>query len=732
VWGGVRYVGLYSGVDLELMGENGQVVPRLVAHPGADLSMVRLRVEGAEAVELLPGGEALRLATGVGEFTLPLLMVEGGEGWRRPSVVARATARQAFEVAAPFASLNSPPQSAIQDQQSSNLLYATFLGGSSYDWGEGIAVDSSGAAYVTGNTQSFDFPITPGAYDLTYGGGLDAFVVKLNPSGGGLAYATFLGGWAYDYGADIAVDSNGAAYITGITNSDDFPITLGAYDTTYNGGYSDAFVVKLDPSGGLIYGTFLGGNSVDSSYSIVVDSNGAAYVAGYTDSFNFPTTLGAYDRTYHGNGDAFIVKLNPSGGGLAYATFLGSGNWDYGHDIAVDSSGAAYITGSTSSPDFPTTPGAYDSTYNSGYSDAFIVKLEPSGGGLAYATFLGGSGDDRGYGIAVDSSGVAYVTGNTSSSDFPTTPGAYDRTYGGGICSSGGYTYPCPDAFVVKLNLSDSSISYSTFLGGSNRDEVSGIAIDSSGNAYLTGQTNSSDFPTTLGAFDTTYGGGTCGSGTYTYPCFDAFVVKMNPTGTTLLYSSFLGGSAGDGGNGIAVDSSGNAYVTGGTWSSDFPTTPGAYDPTFNGYDEAFVAKLNFLPNLSCSTKQANIPKVMPGQPVTYTLTLYNCGSADALQAWVTDALPISLTYQAGSLWASMGTYGEAGGIITWTGSLAAGISATIRFSAVISPALSPADTLAIINAALVDDGWHAPFRPTAVVFINPRQVYLPLILRNR
>jgi|GEM_PF-2677684 len=552
VWSGARYKDLYSGIDLEITGEGGQLVQRLVAKPGADLSTVRLRVEGADAVALLPGGEGLRLTTAVGEFTLPLLRVEGSEGWSRPSVVVQAVAEQAFEVAAPFASLNP-------NLQSSGLLYATFLGGSKRDWGWDIAVDSLGNAYVTGWTESFDFPAVPGAYDPTYNGNEDVFVVKLNTYRGELAYATFLGGSGWDGGRGIAVDSSGAAYVTGSTESSDFPTTPGAYDRTHNGS-SDAFVVKLNPSGSaLTYATFLGGNNGDMGYDIAVDSSGAAYIVGATWSSDFPTFIGP-DLTHNGPTDGFVAKLNPSGTGLIYAGFVGGSGWDSCEGIALDAATNAYVTGITG------LGGHYPS-----HNDAFIAKVKADGTAFLYNIPLGGSNYDKGNDIAVDSSGAAYVIGETWSSDFPTTPGAFDTTYNGGR-----------DAFVAKLNPSGNGLTYATFLGGGGDDAGLGIAVDLSGAAYVTGLTHSFDFPTTLGAFNHNYNGRG-----------DAFVAKLDPFMGRLVYASFLGGSDTDEGFGIAVDSKGAVYVTGNTFSSDFPTTPGAFDTTFNGgYYDTFVMKL--------------------------------------------------------------------------------------------------------------------------------------------
>ncbi|GBC85042.1 hypothetical protein HRbin11_01483 [bacterium HR11] len=586
VWRGVRYRGLYPGVDLEVRGEGGRWKWRLVCRGGdcgKRLKSVGLRVEGAE-VEAV-GREGVRLATGVGTFTVPLLEAAGAQEPPAPR-------RQGDGVVmTPFVSRGFGREAAGDVQPASgSLLYATFLGGSSHDYSYGLAVDGVGAAYVTGLTVSPDFPTTPGAYDTTFNGLTDVFVAKLNPAGQGnadLAYATFLGGIGVDQGWGIAVDGVGAAYVVGYTESSDFPTTPGAYDTSHNGG-GDVFVVKLNASGsGLAYATFLGGALYDEGRSLAVDGNGAAYVTGLTGSSGFPTTPGAYDTSHNGNMDVFVVKLNPAGQGnadLAYATFLGGSSWDEGWGIAVDGVGAAYVTGLTGSSDFPTTPGAYDTSPNGG-DDVFVVKLNPAGQGnadLAYATFLGGSSGDEGLGLAVDGSGAAYVTGLTGSSDFPTTPGAYDTTFNG-----------LTDVFVVKLNPAgqgNADLAYATFLGGSSGDEGHGIAVDGNGAAYVTGLTGSSGFPTTPGAYDTTFNGLT-----------DVFVVKLNPAGqgnADLAYATFLGGGANDQGYGIAVDGNGAAYVTGPTGSSDFPTTPGAYDTSPNGSWDAFVVKLSTLPTL--------------------------------------------------------------------------------------------------------------------------------------
>jgi len=323
VWGGVRYVDLYPGIDLEIANENGQwhwqmatrdASPLALVGRGAGSEGVRLQVEGVDAIAL--DGDRLRLTTGVGEFSLPLLQVADAT-LTHPIITGN-------QVALPFTSASPNLQSPILNPQSgvSDLPYATFLGGSSDDSGLGITLDGSGMAYVTGYTLSSNFPTTPGTFDTTYNGGYDVFVVKLNAAGSALAYATFLGGSNDDSGSGIAVDGSGAAYVTGQTRSSDFPTSPGAFDTNFNGG-NDAFVVKLSAAGSaLAYATFLGGSSDDQAWGIAVDGSGAAYVTGNTGS-DFPTTPGAFDTTYNGgNWDAFVVKLNAAGSALAYATFL--------------------------------------------------------------------------------------------------------------------------------------------------------------------------------------------------------------------------------------------------------------------------------------------------------------------------------------------------------------------------------------------------------------------------
>jgi hypothetical protein len=407
------------------------------------------------------------------------------------------------------------------------------------------------------------------AIQTASGGNGDAFVTKLNPAGSAQVYSTYLGGSGLDQGYGIAVDSSGSAYVTGLTGSPDFPTTSGAFQTAL-GGSGDAFVTKLDPDGTtLVYSTYLGGRDFDSGYGIAVDSSGSAYVTGDTSSSEFPTAS-AFQSALGGSGDAFVTKLDSMGSTLLFSTYLGGSNLEHGAGIAVDSSGSAYVTGRTFSADFPTTSGAFQ-TALAGRGNAFVTSLDSTGSTLVYSTYLGGSTEDEGYGIAVDSSGSAYVTGLTVSTNFPTTAGAFQTTPAGGT-----------DAFVTKLNPSGSGLVYSSCLGGNSTDEGFGIAVDLSGSAYVTGLTGSPNFPTTAGASQTTFGGGD----------FDVFMTRLNPAGSALVHSTYLGGSSTDKGLGIGVDSAGLAYVTGFTSSTDFPTTSGALQTTFGNGGDAFVASI--------------------------------------------------------------------------------------------------------------------------------------------
>jgi Beta-propeller repeat len=345
---------------------------------------------------------------------------------------------------------------------------------------------------------------------------------------------------------------------------------VGAYDPTKS--------LVIDPV--LSYSTYLGGSGNDQAFGIAVDGAGNAYITGTTTSANFPTQ-NPLQPAKDGTQVAFVTKLNAAGTAPVYSTYLGRGNYFIGNSIAIDAAGNAYITGFDSSA-FPTTPGAFQPVSGGGQYDAFVAKINSTGSALVYSTYLGGSNSDEAYGIAVDASGDAYVTGETSSSNFPTTPGAVQAA---DPATPMGQALPAgeEEGFVTELNPTGTALVYSSYLGGNNVTTLgNAIAVDGAGNAYVTGQTGSTTFLTTAGAFQTARGTG-----------YDAFVTKLNSTGSAFVYSTYLGGSSMNEAYGIAVDGSGNAYVTGTTTSSDFPTTPGAFQTVFISGGDAFVTKLN-------------------------------------------------------------------------------------------------------------------------------------------
>ena len=560
-YGRIEYQGVYPGIDLVWYGNQRQLEYDFVVAPGADPNQIQVAYEGVESVGVEAGGK-LVLRTALGEVWQQAPRVYQEIGGRRVEVAARYALAARNRVRFQLAKYDRKRELRIDPLV---LVYSTYLGGSSNDEGYGIAVDGMGSAYVTGATLSTNFP-TQSPYQTAYQGvQFLTFVTKLTPAGNALVYSTYVGGSNNDFGSGIAVDGAGSAYVTGYTGSNDFP-TQSPYQAEHQGGDYDAFVTKLTPAGNaLAYSTYLGGNGRDEGHGIAVDTAGSAYVTGETQSTNFPTQS-PYQATNQRGSDAFVTKLTPAGKALSYSTYLGGSGDDYAYGIAVDAAGSAYVTGETQSANFPT-QSPYQATFQQGIRDAFVTKLTPAGTALVYSTYLGGSGPDAGYGIAVDGAGSAYVTGYTGSTNFPTRS-PYLATHGG-----------IEDAFVTKLTPAGNALIYSTYLGGMSHDWGCGIAVDGAGSAYVTGYTASPDFPT-QSPYQATYGGSE-----------DAFATKLTPAGNALVYSTYLGGSGEDWGEGIAVDGAGSAYVTGSTQSTNFPTQS-PYQGTNQGYDDAFVTKL--------------------------------------------------------------------------------------------------------------------------------------------
>jgi len=437
------------------------------------------------------------------------------------------------------------------------IAWGSYLGGSGRDEGNAVAVDTQGNFFVTGYTCSADFPAFAGM-DRTISGTQDAFVAKFTAAGL-LAWATYFGGSGGETGYGVAVDSSGDCYVTGLTGSSDLA-TPGGLGTSY-GGNVNGFVAKLASSGELMWARYIEGDSYTVGARIAIDRLNNCYVTGLTNSSTFPTPWG-FNTELSGGLDAFVAKYAPSGR-LMWASYLGGGNDDAGKGIACDPAGNCYITGFTCSTDFPVSE-QFGAPLN-GTVDAFVAKVT-SGGSLAWAYYIGGSDTDMGEAIATDTSGNCYAVGVTRSSDFPTVNGP-DLTYNGGEY----------DAFAAKLT-SSGQVVWAGYIGGSSGEEGRGVAVDVSGNCYVTGYTQSADFPA-FGGLDLTLGGAS-----------DAFVAAVTPEGQ-FKWISYLGGGGNDGGQDIAVNAPGSAYMTGYTRSTDFPTVRD-FGTVYGGSDDAFAASI--------------------------------------------------------------------------------------------------------------------------------------------
>ncbi len=600
----VKYQGVYPGVDVVFYGNGRQLEYDFVVAPAIDPSHITLGAQGADALAVDASGDlVLQVLGGAMRLRKPFIYqeVNGVRQQVGGGYVLKGEHQFGFQVAAYDAS-----QPLIIDPV---LEYSTYFGGSGADYGYGIAVDAAGSVYLTGATNSTDFPLVNPAQPDFGGGGVncpsdmtpyrlcyDAFVTKLNPLGSALVYSTYLGLPGDDEGRGIAVDAAGNAYMTGY-------ISLNSESLPDYYIYEYVLVVKLDATGAFSYVAWFG-NEGSVGNGIAVDSAGRAYVTGEAHGRDFPTTPGAIQPTEGELIDGFVSVLDPTGSFLAYSTYLG-GSGEYcdvcysvGYGIAVDNAGMIYVTGQAA-PSFPTTPNAYQSAF-AGVWNAFVAKIDPSqsgAAGLVYATYLGGEGNEFGKAIALDAAGKVYVTGSTQSDDFPTTPGAFDRTCGtDGICNATdnmvcdpvppGHPDVChldskADVFVAKMDLSRSgaaSLAFATYIGGSGKDRGSSIAVDAAGNAYVTGSTVSPDFPMTS-PLQAIFGGN-----------LDAFVLKLNAAGSGLDYSTYMGGGGDDEGYAIAVDSTGNAHVTGYTGSQAFPVA-NPLQPRAGSW-EAFIAKI--------------------------------------------------------------------------------------------------------------------------------------------
>ena len=707
-YGRVKYEGVYPGIDVVFYGNQGKLEYDFLVAPGADPEAIQLKIAGARKMRLNSRGSVvLSVAASEVELQKPRIyqMIDGKRRLIEGRYVVAADHRVRFSVA--HYDRSKP---LVLDPV---LNYSTYLGGSGEDTGHAIAVDGAGNAFVAGQTLSADFP---GAANNCAGA---SFVAELDPTGTNLLYATYLAGSTTGSGENafgIAVDPSGKVYVTGVTFATDFPTTsanalnAGPLASNDNG---TAYLTKLDPTvsgpSGLIYSTYIGGTGGDHANSVAVDAVGNAYVVGLTDSPDFPTNNPFQSALSNTSGNAFLTRIDTTqlqDASLIYSTYLGGnganagvvlGYGDEGFGVAADSSGNAYVVGTTTSTDstFTTSATAYQSAPPANTAaSVFVSRIDTTQVGpasLIYSTYLAGSIADLGFAIALGPNNVAYVTGTTSSTDYPfpgATTGAFDTSGSG----SG-------KAFITLVDTTQSGLSsvpYSTYLGGTGGpyggDSGYAIKVDASGNAYVAGTTFSTDFAgagtlKTLGAFRPTL----------LNPNGEAFIAKLHPAGSgqgDLLYATYFGGSTGmtqDSIYGIAIDSASppNAYITGETSSTDLPVSASAFQTTLNetggsGIVDAFVAKLTLIPTLAIAPASPDFgvqPVGATSVPQTVTVTNNNNVTVNFGSIAITGTNSADFAKATDTCTPSVAAGAQCSVSVTFTPSVAAAEAATLVFT---------------------------------------------------
>lgn len=586
------YNQLYPGIDLVFYGNQKSLEYDLVIAPNTNPSLVKIQFQGLKSTSQ----EAIKISS-QGDL---LINIEGETICQHKPVIYQEIAGNKHFIDGSYKKYDDKTIGFSVGQYDRNqqlvidpeISFSTYLGGRLTDQANAITVDSSGNIYIVGSTSSTNFP-TSKPLQQTLGGPFDVFVAKINPNGTSLIYSTYFGGSSVDQGFDIAVDSSGNAYIVGATISSNFP-TKSALQAQKGGGTFDGFITKLNPAGNdIVYSTYLGGNDDDQAFALDINSLGNAFIVGSTSSRNFP---GVQNSVVGGSSDGFVIQLSSKGNEVVYSRLLGGGDEDECASIVVDSNNNAYITGDTFSNNFPTLE-PIQSTLG-GAQDAFITKLNTSGG-LIYSTYLGGTNNDEGVDITLDSSNNAYITGSTASNDFP-TKSAFQKNIGGGV-----------DTFITKVDAKGASLVYSTYLGGKLDDNAAAIGIDPSNNLYVTGTSFSTDFPTSKAIQDKNKGNN------------DVFLSKLDPTGASLVYSTYLGGSSQDESLSLAVDSEGTAYLAGSSMSSDFPVS-NAFQKSSGGSIDAFIVKITDpltppTPDFSISIAPVS-QTITPGSSTSFTI----------------------------------------------------------------------------------------------------------------
>jgi hypothetical protein len=570
----ITYHDMYPNIDLEwFLDKDGKPEYQFIINPGGDPSRIRLKYHGAQKTELISDAIQIHIKPGIIKEHIPLSYLK--ESKEKLTIAFTKIADNEYGFNIPLYASN---ETLIIDPMP-NRLWGTYYGGSLDEFrvaleadASGLATDASDNVYIGGRTLSTSDIASAGAWDFTLGGNDDAFLVKFS-SNGSRIWGTYYGGSGYDDGNAIAIDASGNVYLGGRTSSTTDIASTGAYDVTLSGS-TDAFILKFSSNGSRIWGTYYGGSGNELGNLIAIDASGNVYLGGNTYSTTDIASTGAYDVTLGGSADAFLVKFSSTGSRIWGTYYGGSSGNDDGRAIATDASGNVYLGGRTSSTTDIASTGAWDVTYGGGTygDDAFLVKFSSSGSRV-WATYYGGTDDDQCESLATDASGNIYLGGLTTSTTDIASTGAYDVTKGG-----------FGDAFLAKFSSTGSRI-WGTYYGGDDSDYATAIAIDASGNVYLTGLTFSTTDIASTGAYQTVRGGSR-----------DAFIVKFSSSGSRL-WGTYYGGSSEDSGDALATDASGNVYVAGSTYSTTDIASTGAWDVTYGGGYDAFLVKFESSEN---------------------------------------------------------------------------------------------------------------------------------------
>lgn len=566
----LEYQSVYPGIDLIYYGLHDKLEYDFRIAPGADPSLIRIKYDGVIGLSLNASGDLI-IETEFGNLIEQRPISYQLDGESKIPIEGEYILLDDNSFGFSLGPEYNPDLPLVIDPV---LDYSTLFGGSGNDYARGIARDADSNLILTGYLSSPDFPLE-NPLDSTYSGvapeDYDIFVTKLTGSGDSVIFSTYLGGSGGDNRAlAVAVDGSGDIYIAGMTNSTDFP-TVTPYQAS-NLGVIDGFVSKLSSDGStLMYSTYLGGSDSDYVTSLAVDGAGSAYVTGGTGSSDLNLSGTQLDATLDGLADAFVIKLNASGDGMIYGTYLGGNDEEIGYGIDLDDANRAYLVGRTRSTDFPTV-NAYDTDYNSGtdYGDVFLTRINDDGASLSYSTYFGGVKDEVGLAVTVDANSRAYITGFTKSSNFPTL-GGLDYILNGSY-----------DAFATSFD-SAGALTYSGYLGGLNNDFGTSIVVGIDSSLFVSGSTESFNFPI-LNAYDQTFNGAS-----------DIFATNIIPSGDSIIYSTFIGGSSYEFCYGIVLDDMNNLYLTGYTDSPNFPTINAMYDSSIGSFD-IFLIKLDLAP----------------------------------------------------------------------------------------------------------------------------------------